>query len=94
MVVKNITNPFKAEFSQNRQKGKNITKPTEPELFSHFCKLQNETYLETQNYKTTRFYKEKILKTIFPKRLRSVFADSEANHPLTVEKSGHSPLYS
>jgi hypothetical protein len=54
MVNKIITNRFKAEFPQNRQKGKNITKPTESKPLTLFYKLQNEAYLETQNYKTNR----------------------------------------
>jgi hypothetical protein len=43
MVSKNITNPFKAEFSQNRQKAQNITKPTVSKSFAVFYKSQNET---------------------------------------------------
>jgi hypothetical protein len=58
MDAKNITNRFKAEFPQNLQKGKYITKPIEPEPFTGFYKLQNETYLVTQNYKTNRLQKE------------------------------------
>jgi hypothetical protein len=65
MFVKNITNPFQAGFSQNRQKGKNITKPTEAKPSPFFCILQNETYLETLNYKTNQLQNKKLLKTPF-----------------------------
>jgi hypothetical protein len=44
VVSKNITNRFKAEFSQNRQKVQNITKPTVSEPLIDFQKLQNEAY--------------------------------------------------
>ena len=57
-MEENITNRFKADFSQNQQKAQNITKPIEPEPVTGFYKLQNETYLETQNYKTNRLQKE------------------------------------
>jgi len=69
MFIENVTNPFKAEFPQNRQKGQNITKPLESKPFPVFYKLQNEAYLETQNYKTNQLQKEKILKTNFTKRV-------------------------
>jgi hypothetical protein len=59
MIGKNITNRFQAEFSQNRQKAQNVTKPTEAKPLTHFYKLQNESYLKTQNYKTNRLQKEK-----------------------------------
>jgi hypothetical protein len=54
MFGDNVTNLIKAEFSQNRQKAQNITKPIEPEPFGNFYKLQNERYLVRQNYKTNR----------------------------------------
>jgi hypothetical protein len=54
MIGENITNRIKAEFSQNRQKGKNIAKPTDSKPFTVFNKSQNGAYLETQNYKTNR----------------------------------------
>jgi hypothetical protein len=54
MFGENVTNRIKAGFSQNQQKAQKITKPIEPEPFANFYKLQNETYLETQIYKTNR----------------------------------------
>jgi hypothetical protein len=44
MNDENITNRIKAEFSQNQQKGKNITKPTVSKPYIVFLKLQNESY--------------------------------------------------
>jgi hypothetical protein len=44
VVSKNITNRIKAEFPQNQQKGKNITKPTISKSFCRNLKLQNEAY--------------------------------------------------
>jgi hypothetical protein len=52
MIGKIVTNRIKDEFPQNRHKPQNITKPTEAKPLTVFYKLQNETYLETQNYKT------------------------------------------
>jgi len=72
MIGKNITYRFKAGFSQNRQKAQNITKPIESKPFPVFYKLQNGAYLETQNHKTNRLQKEKILKTNFTIRLVSI----------------------
>jgi hypothetical protein len=56
----NITNRFKADFSQNPQKGQNITKPTVSKPLIDFSKLQNGTYLLTKNYKTNSFIKVKF----------------------------------
>jgi hypothetical protein len=44
VVNNNITNRFKAEFSQNQEKGQNITKPTVSKPLNDFPKLQNESY--------------------------------------------------
>jgi len=52
MNDENITIPIKAEFPQNQQKSENITKQTVSESFCGNLKLQNETYLENQPYKT------------------------------------------
>jgi hypothetical protein len=54
---KNITKPFKAEFPQNPQKGKNITKPTVFKPSAGFLKLQNGWYLKTTKYKTNEMQK-------------------------------------
>jgi hypothetical protein len=53
----NITKPFQAEFLHNRQKGKNITKPTVAKPSAGFLKLQNGLYLKTRNYKTNEMQK-------------------------------------
>jgi hypothetical protein len=55
-----ITKRFQAEFPQNRQKGKNITKPTESKPFTGFSKLQNQSaskrkILKPHFYKTITF---------------------------------------
>jgi hypothetical protein len=71
MVSKIVTNRIKAEFSQNRQKAQNITKPTEAKPLTHFNKLQNERYLETQNYKTNQLQNKNFLKTIFTIRFEA-----------------------
>jgi hypothetical protein len=44
VVSKNITNRIKADFPQNPQKGKNITKPTDSKPLIDFLKLQNKAY--------------------------------------------------
>jgi len=67
MNNENITNRFKAEFSQNLQKGQNITKPTVSKPFMIFPKLQNESYLLTQYYKTNRLLKKNFSETDFTK---------------------------
>ena len=72
----NITNRFQAEFTQNRQKGKNITKPTEAKPLTDFSKLQNQSYLQTRYYKTNSLAKNRIFYALFTFRTRSVFADS------------------
>ena len=68
----NITNRFKAEFMQNRQKGKNITKPTEAKPLTDFHRLQNQSYLQNQNYKTNSLDKKRIFNALFTKRVRSI----------------------
>jgi hypothetical protein len=69
MIDKIITNRIQAEFSQNRPKAQNITKPTEAKPLALFNKLQNDAYLVTQIYKTNRLQNKNIFKTIFTKRL-------------------------
>jgi hypothetical protein len=67
MNDENITYRIKAEFPQNPQKGKNITKPTVSKSFCRNLKLQNEVYLLTRNYKTNSFTKTYFEKTNFTK---------------------------
>jgi hypothetical protein len=71
MNDENITNRIKAEFPQNQQKGKNITKPTISKSFCRNLKLQNEAYPVTKNYKTNSFTKSEFLKTNFTKRIEA-----------------------
>jgi hypothetical protein len=60
MNDENITKQIKAEIPQNPQKGQNITKPTVSKPFTFFPKLQNESYLLIQNYKTNSLKKVKF----------------------------------
>ena len=72
MTGKIVTKQIKAEFSQNRQKGKNITKPTEAKPLTDFHRLQNQSYLQNQNYKTNSLDKKRIFNALFTKRVRSI----------------------
>ena len=86
-MTKNITKPFQAEFMKNPPKGKITTEPIEAKPFSVFYKLQNESYLKNQNYKTNSLTKTHSFYALFTFRIHREFADSAAKSSSLFEKA-------
>jgi len=69
---KNITKPTKAEFMENRQKGKKVTEPIEAKPLIENQKSQNQSYLQTPYYKTASFTKIHLKNGLFTNLFVSV----------------------
>jgi len=73
MITAKITKPIKAGFMENRQKGKNITKPIEAKPLTNFSNLQNQSYLQTQITKPISLNKKIFFKPLFTKQTEAGF---------------------